>query len=235
MSLYYNKSRKVATPGSEDAPDEVPTPRTRIRRHTERAAYDRETVHAILDEGLIGHAGFIAEGQPYVIPMVYARDGEQLYLHGSRLSRLVATLGEGVPVCFTVTLVDGLVLARSAFRHSVNYRSVVVLGTARAVSDKAEKRAALRAIVDHATPLRSEDVRGPSDPELKSTGVVTLDMREASAKLRTGPPSDNPKDYSIPAWAGELPLSLAAGTPRPDQRCSVPEPSYIRDYRRGHE
>jgi hypothetical protein len=211
------------------------SPRATVARHKERARYDRATVDAILDEALIGHAGFVLDGQPYVIPMLYARCGEQLYMHGSRVSRLIGTLAEGVPVCFTVTLVDGLVLARSAFRHSVNYRSVVVLGDARAVREKAEKLSALRAIVDHVAPRRSDEVRGPSEPELKVTGVLALNMREVSAKVRTGPPSDAPTDYDLPVWAGELPLGLAVGTPTRDARCSAPEPPYVRSYSRGHE
>jgi hypothetical protein len=208
--------------------------RATVRRHPERAAYDRETIDAILDEGLVGHLGLVADGQPCVIPMLYARSGDTLYLHGAPVSRLLSALGDGGGFCFTVTLVDGLVLARSAFRHSLNYRSVVVFGDARFVRDEAEKLAALEAIVEHVLPGRSQDVRGPSEPELKVTEVAALDLVDASAKVRTGPPADNASDLSLPAWAGELPLGLSTGPPIPDSRCSVPAPAALRRYRRGH-
>jgi len=217
MSSYYNKS-----------------PASTVRRHPERAAYDRATVEAILDEGLVGHLGFVADGRPFVIPMLYARRQDTLYLHGSPKSRLLSSAGQGASVCFTVTLLDGLVLARSAFRHSLNYRSVVVLGQARAVSDPDEKQLALRTVVDHVMSGRSEEVRGPSAPELKVTEVVALDLREASAKCRSGPPLDNPNDYALPVWAGVLPLGLSAGEPVPEERCQVPEPADLRQYRRDH-
>jgi len=216
MSLYYNK---VST--------------ATVRRHPERAAYDRETIDAILDEGLVGHVGLICDGQPFVMPMLYARRGEHLYLHGSPKSRLLSAVAEGARICFTVTLLDGLVLARSAFHHSLNYRSVVVLGQGRAVRKGEEKQAALRTLVDHVMTGRSEQVRGPSEPELKVTEVVVLDLREASAKVRTGPPVENPNDYTLPVWAGELPLELAVGVPAPDSRCQVPEPPTLKAYRRG--
>jgi uncharacterized protein len=215
MALYYNK-----------------TDRSRVRRHSRRGAYSRATVHAILDEGFVGHVAFCVDGQPYAIPMLYARDGEQLFLHGSPLSRMLQGLADGVPVCFTVTLVDGLVLARSAFHHSVNYRSVVALGEASAVRYPAEKHAALRAIVDHVATGRSEDVRGPSAGELKATEVVRLPLREVSAKVRTGPPVDAKADYALPAWAGEVPLVLAAGAPIPDDRCAAALPDYVANYSR---
>jgi nitroimidazol reductase NimA-like FMN-containing flavoprotein (pyridoxamine 5'-phosphate oxidase superfamily) len=207
---------------------------TTVRRHPERAAYDRETIDGILDEGLVGHLGIAADGQPYVIPMLYARSGDTLYLHGAPASRLLGTMAGGVPCCFTVTLVDGLVLARSAFRHSLNYRSVVVLGEARAVNDKAEKLSALEAVVEHVLPGRTDDVRGPSEAELKVTEVVALEIADASAKLRSGPPSDNASDLSISTWAGELPLGLEVGAPIPDPSCSAPEPAALRAYSRGH-
>jgi hypothetical protein len=206
---------------------------TTVRRHPERAAYDRETIDAILDEGLVGHLGIAVGNQPYVIPMLYARSGDTLYLHGAPASRLLGTMAGGVPGCFTVTLVDGLVLARSAFRHSLNYRSVVVVGTARGVGERGEKLAGLEAVVEHVLTGRSDDVRGPSEPELKVTEVVALEIVDASAKVRSGPPSDNPSDLSIPAWAGELPLTITAGDPIPDPECSVPEPAALRAYRRG--
>jgi nitroimidazol reductase NimA-like FMN-containing flavoprotein (pyridoxamine 5'-phosphate oxidase superfamily) len=215
MNSYYNKF-----------------PAATVRRHPERAAYDRATVDAILDEGLVGHLGFVADGQPFVMPMLYARRQDTLYLHGSPKSRLLSIAGQGASVCFTVTLLDGLVLARSAFKHSLNYRSVVVLGQARAVRDPDEKQLALRTLVDHVMSGRSEAVRGPSDPELKVTQVVALDLREASAKARSGPPLDNPNDYSLPVWAGVLPVGLAVGDPVPEERCQVPEPAGLRQYRR---
>jgi nitroimidazol reductase NimA-like FMN-containing flavoprotein (pyridoxamine 5'-phosphate oxidase superfamily) len=182
----------------------------------------------------MGHAGIAVDGQPYVIPMLYARVGEQLYLHGSPLSRLLGLLARGVPMSFTVTLVDGLVLARSAFHHSLNYRSVVVLGEGRAIRERSEKLAALRTIVEHITPGRSSDARAPSDKELEATELIALSLDEASAKIRTGPPIDAAEDYALPVWAGELPFTLAAGEPLPDERCSVPVPPYIRSYSRGH-
>jgi nitroimidazol reductase NimA-like FMN-containing flavoprotein (pyridoxamine 5'-phosphate oxidase superfamily) len=208
---------------------------TAVRRHPERSAYDRATIDAILDEGFVGHAGLVAAGQPYVLPMLYARDRDQLYLHGAPASRLLGTFAERARVCFTVTLVDGLVLARSAFRHSVNYRSVVVLGEGRPVTDATEKLGALEAIVDHVLAGRSSEIRGPSRAELKATEVVALDLARASAKVRTGPPIDNPRDYRLDTWAGEVPLALRAGEPIPDPSCALPTPPSIRAYSRVHE
>lgn len=213
-----------ATPNPADL---EPTPRSTVRRRAGRAQYERATIAAILDEGLLGHAGISVDGQPYVIPMLYARVGECLYLHGSPLSRLLGTLAEGVPMSFTVTLLDGLVLARSAFHHSLNYRSVVVLGKARAVWHRDEKLDALQAIVEHAAPGRSDEARGPSDQELAATEVVALPVREASAKIRTGPPVDAADDYALAVWAGELPLDLSVGEPVPDPRCAIPVPAYL--------
>lgn len=216
MNSYYNK-----------------TERTTVRRRAGRGSYDRETIHSILDEGLIGHAGIVADGQPYVIPVLYARDGDRLHLHGSPLSRLLGSLAGEARMCFTVTLLDGLVLARSAFHHSLNYRSVVILGSCRPVRDREEKLDALRAIVEHVVPGRAADARGPSDQELEATEVVTLAIEEASAKSRSGPPVDAGADYGLPVWAGELPLSLAVGAPAADARCDVPVPSYLDSYVRG--
>ncbi len=209
-----------------------PTARTRVRRRAGRGAYDRAIIDAILDAGLIGHVALVSDGQPYAIPMLYARAGEELYLHGSPLSRLLGSLVDGAAVCFTVTLLDGLVLARSAFHHSMNYRSVVILGEARAVRGHSEKLAALRTLVEHISPGRSADARGPSQEELEATEVVALSTREASAKVRTGPPVDAPADYELPIWAGELPLALAAGEPLTDPRCRESVPAYVRTYRR---
>lgn len=210
MSSYYNKTRRVS-----------------VRRRAGRGKYDRATIDAILDEGRFAHVGIATDGQPFVIPMLYARNGDQIYLHGSPLSRLNKNLATGAQMCLTVTLLDGLVLARSAFHHSMNYRSVVVLGQGREISDRAEKREALRMIVDHVIPGRSEDARGPSDKELKATEVVAITIDEASAKIRTGPPVDDAKDYELSVWAGEVPLSLVAAAPVPDERCGEPVPGYL--------
>ena len=203
------------------------TERTRLRRLPERGAYDRATVHAILDEGFVCHVGFVADGQPYVIPTGYARVGETLYLHGSTGSRL--GLRAGMDVCVTVTLVDGLVLARSAFHHSMNYRSVMAIGRTRAIGDLEEKEAALRALVEHIVPGRSDEVRGGDRRELAATTVLALPLVEVSAKVRTGPPQDDEPDYDLPIWAGVLPLALSPGAPAPDPVLdpSIPVPGHV--------
>jgi nitroimidazol reductase NimA-like FMN-containing flavoprotein (pyridoxamine 5'-phosphate oxidase superfamily) len=208
------------------------TERTRARRLPERAAYDRATVHAILDEGFICHVGFVAGGQPYVIPTGYGRVGETVYLHGSTGSRL--GLRPGMEVCVTVTLLDGLVLARSAFHHSMNYRSVMALGRTRAVRDPQEKEAALRALVDHIVPGRSDQVRGADRRELAATAVLALPLDEVSAKVRTGPPVDDDPDYDLPYWAGVLPLTLTPGDPVPDPVLdpAVPPPDHVATWAR---
>ncbi len=211
-----------------------PSPRTTVRRLPKRAAYDPATIHAILDEGLVCHVGFVHEGQPYVIPTNYARWGEQLVIHGAAVSRLLRTLAEGVPVCVTVTLVDGLVLARSAFHHSTNYRSVVILGTAQEITDGSERLEALRAFVEHVLPGRWNEVRPPSESELRATLVLKLPITEASAKIRTGPPVDDEDDYALPCWAGVVPLALTAGAPVPDGRlgAGIAPREEIKAYRR---
>jgi nitroimidazol reductase NimA-like FMN-containing flavoprotein (pyridoxamine 5'-phosphate oxidase superfamily) len=208
------------------------TERTRVRRLPERAAYDRATVHAILDEGFICHVGFVADGQPYVVPTGYARDGETLYLHGSTGSRL--GLRPGMDVCVTVTLLDGLVLARSAFHHSMNYRSVMAIGRTRPVIDPGEKEAALRALVEHIVPGRSDAVRGADRRELAATAVVALPLGEVSAKVRTGPPKDDDPDYELPIWAGVLPLALSPGRPVPDPVLdpAIPAPEHVASWSR---
>jgi nitroimidazol reductase NimA-like FMN-containing flavoprotein (pyridoxamine 5'-phosphate oxidase superfamily) len=203
------------------------TERTRARRLPERAAYDRATVHAILDEGFVCHVGFVVDGQSYVVPTGYARAGETLYLHGSTGSRL--GLRPGMDVCVTVTLLDGLVLARSAFHHSMNYRSVMAIGRTRPIRDLQEKEAAMRALVEHIVPGRSDAVRGADRRELAATAVLALPLAEVSAKVRTGPPKDDDPDYELPIWAGVLPLALTAGDPAPDPVLdpSVPVPGHV--------
>jgi uncharacterized protein len=196
----------------------TPTDRTQVKRLPKRAAYDKSQVHAILDQGFVCHIGFAVEGQPYVIPTAYARCGEQLYIHGSVVSRMLRSLAGGTQMCVTVTLVDGFVLARSVFHHSMNYRSVVVLGKARLVSDPEEKIAALRAFTNHIVPGRWEEVRQPTEQELKSTTVLALPLEEVSAKVRTGPPLDDEEDYALPVWAGVVPLQSRSGEPVPDAR-----------------
>jgi nitroimidazol reductase NimA-like FMN-containing flavoprotein (pyridoxamine 5'-phosphate oxidase superfamily) len=207
--------------------------RTKVRRRSGRGNYRRATIHAILDEGLVGHVGVVGQGgQPFVIPVLYARDGDRVYLHGSPLSRLLSTLAEGVPMCLTVTLMDGLVLARSAFHHSMNYRSVVILGLGRAIEESERKDRALRALVEHIVPGRSDDARGPSRKELKATEVIELEIDEASAKIRTGPPGDASADMELPVWAGVIPITTVYGEPTADAACSLPAPNYVRAYAR---
>lgn len=196
----------------------TPTERTQVKRLPKRGVYDREQVHAILDEGFICHVGFVADGQPYVIPTGYARAGEVLYIHGSAASRMLRALGQGAPLCVNVTLVDGLVLARSAFHHSMNYRSVVVLGQARLVTDDEEKMEALGHFTNHIVAGRWDQVRLPTEQELKSTTVLALPLDEVSAKVRTGGPIDDEEDYSLPVWAGVLPMHPQFGQPVADPR-----------------
>ncbi len=194
------------------------TERTALKRLPQRGAFDRETVYGILDEGFVCHVGFVVEGQPFVIPTAYGRAGDELFIHGSRVSRMLKALREGIQVCVTVTLIDGLVLARSAFHHSMNYRSVVVFGNARMVESDEEKLSALRSFTEHVAPARWQEVRPPNRQELNATLVLALRLNEASAKLRTGPPVDDEEDYALPVWAGVVPLTLEAGTAIPDPR-----------------
>lgn len=214
--------------------EDLRSARTTVKRLPDRAAYDRPTIEAILDEGLVCHVGFVVEGQPYVLPTIYARVGDEIYLHGSAASRMLGALGDGIAACVTVTLLDGLVLARSAFHHSMNYRSAVILGTARPVTDPEEKSRALRAIADHVIQGRWGEVRPPNEQELKATTVLALPLREASAKLRSGGPLDDEEDQAIRVWAGSLPLVLTPGAPVPDSRleAGVPIPEYLLAYRR---
>ncbi len=212
------------------------TPRTTLKRLPKRGAFERATLYRILDEALVCHVGFVSAvaGGPVVIPTAFGRRGDTLLLHGSAAGRMLQTVGGGVDVCVTVTLVDSLVLARSAFHHSMNYRSAVVFGRAVVVEDFDEKVAALRAITEHIVPGRWPDVRGPHPKEVKGTLVLSLSLAEASAKIRTGPPIDDEEDYALPVWAGELPLRIVPQTPVADARLipGVGIPSYVRVYRR---
>jgi nitroimidazol reductase NimA-like FMN-containing flavoprotein (pyridoxamine 5'-phosphate oxidase superfamily) len=210
----------------------TPTERTQVKRLPKRGKYERETVHQILDSGIVCHVGFNVDGQPYVIPTNYGRAGDTLYIHGSAASRMLRTLSEGIPVCITVTHLDGLVLARSAFHHSVNYRSVVILGTAKLVEDPAEKREALRIFTEQVMKGRWDDVRQPTEQELKGTTVLSVALEEVSAKVRTGGPVDDEADYTLPVWAGVLPLETVAKTPIPDalRKNEPPVPEYIKKY-----
>lgn len=212
----------------------MPTARTRVIRESERGVYDRETVYRILDEGFLCHVGFAVEGQPFVIPTSYGRVDASLYVHGSAASRMLRQLKESVPVCVTVTLLDGLVLARSVFNHSMNYRSVVILGKATLVDDPKEKIEALHALSEHILPGRWADSRQPNERELKATSVLRVPIEEFSAKVRVGPPIDDEEDYAFPTWAGVVPLEMVSGTPIDDARLlpgrSVPE--YARGYSR---
>ena len=213
----------------------TPTPRTRLVREADRAVYDRETAYRILDEGFLCHVGFVADGQPFVIPTSYGRKDDSLYIHGSAASRMLRHMKDGVPVCVTVTLLEGLVLARSIFNHSMNYRSVVVLGKATLVDDPAEKLDALRLLSEHIIPGRWADSRQPNERELKATSVLRLPIEEFSAKVRLGPPIDDEEDYSFPTWAGVVPLKMVAGEPIADARLDpkIGVPAYARKYSRG--
>jgi nitroimidazol reductase NimA-like FMN-containing flavoprotein (pyridoxamine 5'-phosphate oxidase superfamily) len=193
----------------------TPTDRTRLHRLPKRGSYDRAQVYGILDEGKVCHVGFSLDGQPYVVPTGYARFGDEIFIHGSAASRMLRALGDGLDVCVTVTLVDGLVLSRSAFHHSMNYRSVVILGRARVVADPIEKMMALRCFTNHVVPGRWEEVRQPTEQELKGTTVLVLPLQEVSAKIRTGGPVEDEGDIARPVWAGVVPLRTVAGDPIP--------------------
>ena len=212
----------------------TPTARTQVKRLPDRGKYDAATVHKILDEGFVCHVGFVVDGQPFVIPTNYARIESTLYLHGSAASRMLKTLAGGVPVCVTVTLVDGLVLARSAFHHSVNYRSVVMLGRATLVEGDEEKRKALEAFTEHIVRGRWKDIRQPTDLELKATTVLAMPLEEVSAKVRTGPPKDDAEDYLLPVWAGVLPLPVIPAAPVDDPKllAGLKPPEYVIKYSR---
>jgi uncharacterized protein len=212
----------------------TPTERTKVRRLPDRGKYDAESVYGILDEAFICHVGFVVEGQPYVIPTGFARVNDTLYIHGSAASRMLRTLADGVQVCVTVTLIDGIVMARSGFHSSMNYRSVVILGRATQVEGRDEKLAALAAFSEQVMPGRWKDLRETTDAELKGTLVLTLPLEEVSAKVRSGPPKDDEVDYALPLWAGVVPLKVTAGNPIDDPRLpkGTEPPDYARNYKR---
>ncbi|MGB6677174.1 MAG: pyridoxamine 5'-phosphate oxidase family protein [Terriglobales bacterium] len=212
----------------------APSARTRLVREADRAVYDRDAAYKILDEGFICHVGFVVDGQPFVIPTGYGRVDDNLYIHGSAASRMLRRVDEGIAMCVTVTLLDGLVLARSIFNHSMNYRSVVILGVARAVNDAKEKLEALRLLSEHILPGRWVESRQPNEKELKATSVLRLPIEEFSAKVRQGPVVDDEEDYAFPTWAGVIPLTLVAGQPIDDARLVVGQkvPEYARGYTR---
>ncbi len=209
------------------------TGRTRVVREANRAVYDRDAIYKILDEGFVCHVGFATEGQPFVIPTTFARVGDHVYFHGSAASRMLRGLSSGLPVCITVTLTDGLVLARSVFNHSMNYRSVVALGTAVAIDDPAEKLRALQAFTEKMLPGRWNDARQPNEKELKATSILKLPLTEVSAKVRTGGVEDDAEDYVLPVWAGIVPLRLVADAPVRDERCDpgIPAPAYATSFK----
>ena len=220
---------------STAASPQPPSDRVRLRRKRERGSYDRAAIEAILDEALIGHVGIADEhGQPFVIPTLHARSGDVVYLHGSSASRTLRALRDGAPLCLTVSLLDGLVLARAAMHHSANYRSVMLLGRARVVEDEHEKLAALEAIVEHIVAGRWAEARPPSEKELKATAVLALALEEASAKIRTGPPIDDEEDYALPVWAGVIPIASEARAAEPDPRlpAGVAPPDAVAHYAR---
>jgi nitroimidazol reductase NimA-like FMN-containing flavoprotein (pyridoxamine 5'-phosphate oxidase superfamily) len=216
MSAYYEATKKPPR-GS----------RNRLRRHAERGRYDRDAVEGILDSAFHGHLAFVDDGQPITIPMLYVRHGEQLYLHGAPASRALKLVGSEAPLCFTVTRLDGLVLARSWFKHSVNFHSVVVFGVGRAVTQREEKLEAMRLLVDHIVPGRADDSRWPTDKELRGTSIVAMSIDDATAKVRSGGPVDDDADYELPHWAGQVPLTLVAGKPVPDPGSDATTPSYL--------
>jgi hypothetical protein len=212
----------------------TPTERTRVVREPHRGVYDRETIYKILDEGIVCHVGFSSDAQPFVIPTLYARVSDAIYFHGSAASRTLRGMATGIPVCLTVTLTDGLVLARSVFNHSMNYRSVVALGKATLVDAPTEKLEALHAFTEKILPGRWQDARQPNEKELKATSILKLPLTEVSAKIRSGPVQDDEEDYALPVWAGIVPLHLQAEAPLRDERCdpAIPTPVYAANYKR---
>ncbi len=228
------------TAAAEGAPgsatiDYPPTDRSRIKRQNERAVYDRKTVHAILDAGLLCHVGYVIDGQPFVTPTCYWRQGERVYWHGSSASRMLRHQEQGVPVCFTVSLLDGLVLARSGYHSSINYRSVMAFGVAEKVTGEAEILAALEAFQERLTPGRWAELRPVNDQELKATTMMSLELEEVAAKVRPGPPSDEEADYGLPVWAGVVPIRYEIGAPEDDPRLNagIAQPDYLKQVRVG--
>ena len=211
----------------------APTARTRVKRLPKRASYDRDAVNSILDTALVCHVGFAIDGQPYVIPTLHVRIADRLYIHGSAASRMLGTAADGTPLAVTVTHIDGLVLARSAFHHSVNYRSVVILGTATLVTDPAEKLSVMKGLIDHVAPGRWDHIRHPNEKELAATSVLSIPIVEASAKLRSGDPLDDEADYAMPIWAGQIPFATSTSAPVADARLdgSTPLPAHVTEYR----
>jgi uncharacterized protein len=208
--------------------------RTRVVREANRAVYDRQAIYQILDEAFVCHVGFANEGHPFVIPTLFARVGDAIYFHGSAASRMLCGLGEGLPVCITVTLTDGMVLARSVFNHSMNYRSVVALGKATLIQEPSEKLEALRAFTERLIPGRWNDARQPNEKELKATSILKLPLTEVSAKVRSGDVEDDAEDYALPVWAGIIPIQMVTGAPERDERChpSIQTPAYATNFRR---
>jgi len=233
--MYQSYQNKSMLEGMEPGSTFTPTPKTTIRRLPARGSYDKALAYSILDEALVCSVGFVVAGEPYVIPMAFARLDDQLVLHGAPASRMLGTLASGVRLCVTVTLLDGLVLARSAFHHSMNYRSVVVLGTATEIKDPGEKRVALTRLVEHVLPGRSRSARAPNEKELVSTRVLVMPIEEASIKSRSGGPVDDENDASVDCWSGHVPLALTALSPVPDEKYppSAPLPDEVLTYQRG--
>jgi nitroimidazol reductase NimA-like FMN-containing flavoprotein (pyridoxamine 5'-phosphate oxidase superfamily) len=236
MPLWRRLSTlRHVTPRGVALPEIVPpTERTRVVREPHRGSHDREAIYRILDEGFVCHVGFSSDGQPYVIPTMFARVGDEIYFHGSAASRMLRGLTGGLAVCLTVTLADGLVLARSVFNHSMNYRSVVALGKATLIDQAEEKLAALRAFTEKILPGRWSEARQPNEKELKATSILRLPLTEVSAKMRVGPVEDDAPDYELRVWAGVIPLRLTSGTPERDERCdsAIPLPRYAENYTR---
>ena len=214
----------------------APSARTTVKRHADRAVYEREKIEGILDEALYCHVAVVHDGSPRVIPTIHARIEDTLYIHGSNASRTLRTIKDGSEVCIVVTLLDGLILARSVFNHSMNYRSVMVYGTAREVTDRDEKWEAQRALVEHVVPGRTADARMPNEKELRQTTILAISLDEASAKVREGPSKDAEEDYDLPIWAGEIPLRMVPQPPIDDPRlpAGITAPDYARRYRRGN-
>ena len=211
----------------------APTARTRVKRLPKRASYDRDVINALLDSALVCHVGFAIDGQPYVIPTLQVRIGDRLYIHGSAASRMLGTAANGTPLAVTVTHIDGVVMARSAFHHSVNYRSVTILGVATLVTGHVEKLAVMKGLIDHVAPGRWDHIRQPNEKELDATSVLSIPIDEASAKLRSGGPIDDEADYALPIWAGEIPITMTALAPIADSRLvpATPIPAHVAEYR----